>query len=78
MNFAMVMDPGTLCVLPSGFVYIIYRVADTFALQWSFFPNIPGEAARLQKSIAMTLECYPSLRSTSYAQLLAHLESPSS
>ena len=76
-GFALVQDPGGLVLLPSGYIYCYYRVADVFCLTWSMFlATWRGEGQRVHSAMAHIMAAYPALKEGGgvYPTLLNALE----
>ena len=74
-NFAMVLAPGHMAVLPSGYLYRFYRPSATVALRWSFAPPMwKDETKRVHLTVSSSLESFPGLSKTKYADILRALE----
>lgn len=72
--FAMILRGWNMAVLPSGFVYRIYRPVRTFGIRWSFFPDWDGEKQRAHRAVSESLELFPTLKTTKYNDLQSELE----
>ena len=66
-NFAIVLKPGTIAALPSGFVYISYVPTNTAFIRFSFSPALDGEDTRVTTMVETLLTAMPQYRDSVYS-----------
>ncbi|CAK0831443.1 unnamed protein product, partial [Prorocentrum cordatum] len=67
-NFCCVLKEGDFAVLPTGFVYVIFRNSLVKGIRWGMSPNWEGELASAEKTVSAAIEAYPGIRGTMYEE----------
>ena len=66
VNFMFEAKVGDVCILPSGFQYLLYSPAGATVIRKSISPPHDGEDAVVKCTTAMVLECHPSLQTSTW------------
>ena len=65
-NLFVRLSPGSIALLPSGYIYARFHTKETMCLRWSYSPALDGEEAKVKNMFAALLEAVPGLRATEY------------
>lgn len=74
-NFAFVLEPGSLCLIPSGYLGLHYALEPCKGFRWGLFPRHEGEHRRVMQTLSAVIDAFPAMNSGPYQQWLAHLMS---
>lgn len=75
-NVAMVLKPGYIATLPSGYLYMTYSPVNTAFVRFGYSPTLDGEDLRVKTSCESLLEAMPQYKESIYALWLEILSKP--